>query len=150
MAGFLGTAVPLWDAASVYEHHPSDNQDMLVKNIKLASSLAKALGEDGQVKNPVVLMRGHGMVVTAESLEMCIFNSIYTQQNARVQMSAIGLGGSVKHFNEREAHDTGTTTGMGAVKPWPLWESEVTNSTLYRNSISMDKGATPNHDGQKA
>ncbi|KIW82631.1 hypothetical protein Z517_05658 [Fonsecaea pedrosoi CBS 271.37] len=136
MAGFLGTAVPVWDAASVYKDHPSDNQDMLVRNIKLASSLAKTLGENGQVRHPVVLMRGHGMVVTSESLEMCIFNCIYTQQNARVQRSAMGLGGDVKYFTQREAHDTGTTTGMGAVKPWPLWEKEVANETMYRNLIS--------------
>jgi ribulose-5-phosphate 4-epimerase/fuculose-1-phosphate aldolase len=136
MAGFLGTAVPVWDAASVYDSHPSDNQDMLVKNIKLASSLASALGENGQVEHPVVLMRGHGMVVTAESLEMCIFNSIYTQQNAKVQMSAVGLGGTVKCFTAREAHDTGATTGMGAVKPWPLWEMEVSNGSIYHNLIS--------------
>ncbi|OAP54240.1 hypothetical protein AYL99_11341 [Fonsecaea erecta] len=140
MAGFLGTAVPVWDAATVYKDHPSDNQDMLVRNTKLASSLAKALGKDGQVNHPVVLMRGHGMVVTSESLEMCIFNSIYTQQNARVQRSAIGLGGEVKYFTEREAHDTGTTTGMGAVKPWPLWEKEVTDNTMYRNQISGREG----------
>ena len=139
MAGFLGTAVPVWDAASVYQDNPSDNQDMLVKNVKLASSLAKALGDRGQVKHPVVLMRGHGMVVTADSLEMCIFNSIYTQQNARVQRSAIGLGGDMKYFSEREAHDTGTTTGMGAVKPWPLWEAEVANDPMYRNLISVNE-----------
>jgi ribulose-5-phosphate 4-epimerase/fuculose-1-phosphate aldolase len=147
MAGFLGTAVPVWDATSVYQHDPSDNQDMLVKNIKLASSLARALGEQGQVKHPVVLMRGHGMVVTAESLEMCIFNSIYTQQNAKVQMSASSLGGSVRYFSAREAHDTGTTTGMGAVKPWPLWEAEVSNSSIYRNLISATDRCDAGHNG---
>ncbi|KAJ9614659.1 hypothetical protein H2200_002796 [Cladophialophora chaetospira] len=146
MAGFLGTAVPVWDAATVYQHHPSDNQDMLVKNTKLASSLARILGENGQIKHPVVLMRGHGMVVTAESLEMCIFNSIYAQQNAKVQTAAIGLGGNVKYFRDREAHDTGTTTGMGAVKPWPLWEAEVTNDTLYRNSVSTDDHGNRAHN----
>ncbi|KIW62326.1 hypothetical protein PV04_10507 [Phialophora macrospora] len=147
MAGFLGTAVPVWDAASVYQHHPSDNQDMLVKNTKLASSLARALGEQGQVKHPVVLMRGHGMVVTAESLEMCVFNSIYTQQNAQVQRSASNLGGSIKYFSAREAHDTGTTTGMGAVKPWPLWEAEVSNSSIYRNLISANGHGNPSQNG---
>ena len=112
---------------------------MLVKNIRLASSLARVLGEQGQVKHPVVLMRGHGMVVTAESLEMCIFNCIYTQQNAKIQRSALNLGGGVNYFTPREAHDTGTTTGMGAVKPWPLWESEVANETMYRNLARVDE-----------
>jgi ribulose-5-phosphate 4-epimerase/fuculose-1-phosphate aldolase len=31
MAGFLGTGVPIWAAATVYKDHPEDNQDMLVR-----------------------------------------------------------------------------------------------------------------------
>ncbi|KAJ5609955.1 hypothetical protein N7510_006674 [Penicillium lagena] len=140
MAGFLGTAVPIWDAASVYKDHPADNQDMLVKNVKLGSALARSLGcNGGQAmgipKHPVVLMRGHGFVATAQSLEMVIFNSIYTAQNARVQREAISLGTEIQVFNEREAHDTGSTTGQGAVKPWPLWVNEVSNESIYKNLV---------------
>lgn len=139
MAGFLGTGVPIWDAATVYQNSPEFNQDMLVKNVKLGSSLALALGTDvrgdGIPQHPVVLMRGHGFVATADSIEMAISKCIYTAQNARIQMSATGLGGSVKPFNEREAHDAGSTTIKGAVKPWPLWIAEVENSSLYTNKI---------------
>jgi hypothetical protein len=70
------------------------------------------------------------MVVTADRIEMVVLRSIYTAQNARVQQSAMGLGGAVKLFTEKEARDTG---GTGAVKPWPLWKREVENSTLYQN-----------------
>ncbi|KAJ5624724.1 hypothetical protein N7510_001033 [Penicillium lagena] len=137
MAGFLGTAVPVWDTASVYKDHPDDNQDMLVKNVKLASALARSLGDGapGMPKHPVALMRGHGFVATSNSLEMVIFNSVYTAQNARVQRQALSLGTEVQVFTEREAHDTGTTTGQGAVKPWPLWVAEVSKSSLYQNLI---------------
>jgi len=90
---------------------------------------------DGETvpRYPVVLMRGHGMVVTAERIEMVVLRCIYTAQNARVQQSAMGLGGAVKLFTEREARDTSETTGQGAVKPWPLWIKEVESSTLYHN-----------------
>jgi len=135
MAGFLGTAVPVWDAASVYKDRPDDNQDMLVRNVKLASAFARSLGDGahGMPKHPVALMRGHGFVATSNSLEMVIFNSVYTAQNARVQRQALSLGTDVQVFTEREAHDTGTTTGQGAVKPWPLWVAEVSKSSLYQN-----------------
>lgn len=131
MAGFLGTKVPVWDADTVYTD--DDNQDMLVRNTKLGGSLAKSLGEGSEVRHVVALMRGHGMVVTAESIEMVVFKCIYTAQNAHVQQAALGLGGQVKLFTPKEAHDTGTTTGQGAVKPWPLWKREVEDSSLYQN-----------------
>lgn len=131
MAGFLGTKVPVWDADTIYTEQ--DSQDMLVRNTKLARSLAQSLGEGSDLKHPVALMRGHGMVVTAESIEMVVFKCIYTAQNAQVQQNAMGLGGKVKLFTPKEAHDTGSTTGQGAVKPWPLWKWEVEDSSLYHN-----------------
>jgi ribulose-5-phosphate 4-epimerase/fuculose-1-phosphate aldolase len=132
MAGFLGTGVPVWDSDTVYTK--DDNQDFLVRNTRLGVSLAKSLCNClGELKHSVALMRGHGMVVTAESIEMCIFNCIYTAQNAEIQKSAMGLGGSMKLFTEREARDTNGTTGQGVAKPWPLWKREVEDSSLYHN-----------------
>jgi ribulose-5-phosphate 4-epimerase/fuculose-1-phosphate aldolase len=136
MAGFLGCRVPVWDIDSVYT--AEDQRSMLVRSTRIGASLAQALGHTGaggrgEPQYPVVLMRGHGMVVTAERIEMVVLRCIYTAQNARVQQSAMGLGGTVKLFTEREATDTRETTAMGAVKPWPLWKREVENSTLYQN-----------------
>ena len=111
-------------------------QNMLVRSTKLGGSLAKALGagEDGFPKHPVALMRGHGFVCTADSIEMVISKCIYTAQNARVQMAAAALAGgqSIHFFNEREASDAGKTTIAGAAKPWPLWVAEVESNSLYR------------------
>jgi ribulose-5-phosphate 4-epimerase/fuculose-1-phosphate aldolase len=141
MAGFLGSGVPVWDFDSVYSD--ADQQDMLVRNAKLGASLAKSLrsqvetqngdGAKGVVQNVVALMRGHGMVVVAESIEMCVLRAIYTSQNAKTLQAAMGLGGDVKVLSKREAEDTANTTGMGAVKPWPLWKREVEGAGLYQN-----------------
>jgi ribulose-5-phosphate 4-epimerase/fuculose-1-phosphate aldolase len=135
MAGFLGSRVPVWDFSRIYSD--DDPHDMLVRNGKLGASLAKSLGREEQggdaVQNVVALMRGHGMVVVAESIEMCVLRAIYTVQNATVLQAAAGLGGEVHVFSEREAADTANTTGQGAVKPWPLWKREVEASGLYQN-----------------
>lgn len=135
MAGFLGQKVPVWDFDTVYSE--KDQQDMLVRNSKLGASLAKSLGGEGsdsaEVQHVVALMRGHGMVVVADRIEMVVLRCIYTVQNALIQQNAQGLGGSIKVFTAKEADDTANTTGMGAVKPWPLWKREVENSTLYHN-----------------
>jgi ribulose-5-phosphate 4-epimerase/fuculose-1-phosphate aldolase len=133
MAGFLGARVPVWDADTVYTE--KDSQDMLVRNTKLGASLAKSLGEGSELKHHVALMRGHGMVVAAESIEMVVFKSIYTAQNASVQQSAMGLGGKVKLFTPKEAEDTGNSTAQGAAKPWPLWTREVEDCSLYQNLV---------------
>jgi len=57
------------------------------------------------------------MVVTADRIEMVVLRSIYTAQNARVQQSAMGLGGAVKLFTEKEARDTGGTTAQVLLSP---------------------------------
>ncbi|KIN08657.1 hypothetical protein OIDMADRAFT_107554 [Oidiodendron maius Zn] len=137
MAGFLGTGVPVWDFADAYAD--SNQQDMLVRNAKLGASLTKSLrGEIPSAKhsNPAkrLLMRGHGMVVVAQSIEMCVLCAIYTVQNAEILQTARGLGEEVKVLSEREVTDTRNTTAKGAVKPWPLWVREVEiASEIYRN-----------------
>jgi hypothetical protein len=144
MAGFLGTSVPVWDAATVYRQDAQLSQNMLVRSTTMGSSLAKALGRGtgtrGLPEHPVALMRGHGFVCTGESIEMVTSKCIYTAQNARIQRAAIGLSGGrggevhdVCFLSEREALDTGRSTIAGAEKPWPLWVAEVENCSLYKN-----------------
>lgn len=136
MAAFLGTEVPVWDAATVYREDDSLVQNMLVQNTRLGASLAQTLGltTEGLPRHPVALMRGHGFVCTGESIEMVVAKSIYTTQNARVQMAAqllAGGSGQVHFFDAREAADAGRTTIQGAAKPWPLWVKEVELNPLY-------------------
>lgn len=130
--------MPVWDVADVYREHPEYNQDMKVTNTTLGSDLAKSLGAavDGQPTYPIVLMAGHGFVATSDWLEMTVLRGIYTAQNAKVQMSAYGLGGKVRLMTEREGRETGKT---GVVKPWPLWVKEVEDASIYRNELSKKK-----------
>ncbi|KAL1888587.1 hypothetical protein Sste5346_009456 [Sporothrix stenoceras] len=145
MAGFLGTAVPVWDAtASYYQQHPDAERSMLVNNTEMGASLATALSTAdcyGLPQHAVALMRGHGYVCTGESIEMVVAKAIYTAHNARVQTTVNCLVGAssttssntpdILYFDEREATDTGRTTIQGAAKPWPLWVAEVTKDSLY-------------------
>ena len=52
----------------------------------LGRALAQALGT-----RPVVLMRGHGVVVVGTSLPQVVFRSVYTEVNARLQGQALAL-----------------------------------------------------------
>jgi ribulose-5-phosphate 4-epimerase/fuculose-1-phosphate aldolase len=134
-AGFLGTGVPVWDVGDVYKERPDYSQDMKVTDTMMGLDLATSLGAavDGLPTHPVVLMAGHGCVVTSDWLEMTVLRGIYTAQNAKVQMAAYGLGGKIRVLTEREGRETGKT---GVVKPWPLWVKEVEDESIYRNELA--------------
>jgi hypothetical protein len=102
MAGFLGTNVPVWDAATLYDslETPVSKRDMLVNNIPLGESLAtqfsshdqdKAIPKDDKPAQNVVLMRRHGFTVQADSIEMAVYRGIYTKINAKAQTNATAV-----------------------------------------------------------
>src|SRR5437016_3180742 len=62
--------------------------DMLVSDADLGQHLACTLGEAD-----VALMRGHGSVVVGRSLKEAVYRAVYTEINARLQASALSLGG---------------------------------------------------------
>src|SRR5437588_2320447 len=84
-AAFLAAGVPVFEIRAV-----AGMSNMLISNGELGNALARTLGE-----KPVALMRGHGNVVTAPSLPLAVFRAVYTEVNARLQLQAIALGGSI-------------------------------------------------------
>ncbi len=82
MCAGIGARIPTWDSRASF-----GDTNLLVTNLAMAKELAAALGE-----RPVVLMRGHGCVVAGASLREVVFNSIYLQLNADLQMKAHALG----------------------------------------------------------
>lgn len=82
MCAGIGPEVPIWDSRSTF-----GDTNLLVTNMAMARDLASAL--DG---HPTALMRGHGAVVAGGSLREVVFNAIYLQLNAELQMRASGLG----------------------------------------------------------
>jgi ribulose-5-phosphate 4-epimerase/fuculose-1-phosphate aldolase len=82
MCASMGTDVPTWDSRTRF-----GDTNLLVTNMEMARDLAAALGS-----RPVALMRGHGCVVASGSLREVVFNAIYLELNADLQMKAHALG----------------------------------------------------------
>jgi ribulose-5-phosphate 4-epimerase/fuculose-1-phosphate aldolase len=82
MCAGIGLDVPTWDSRTAF-----GDTNLLVTTMEMARHLASALGD-----RRVILMRGHGAVVAGASLREVVFNSIYLQLNADLQMKAQALG----------------------------------------------------------
>lgn len=102
-AGFLGSAVPVWDIADEF----GTGTDLLVRTVDQGRSLARALGSGG-----VALMRGHGSVVAAGDVRRLVSMCVGVVTNARVQLGALTMGefqplhdGEASARSERPAAD---------------------------------------------
>lgn len=113
MAGFMGTGVPVFEIREA----AGDGTDLLVTNSDLGAALARSLAG-----NTVVLMRGHGNTVVAETLRKVVYRAVYTEVNARAQLQAVALG-EVTYLTEREARATMDTIEGQAGRAWDLWKS---------------------------
>jgi ribulose-5-phosphate 4-epimerase/fuculose-1-phosphate aldolase len=82
MCASMGTDVPTWDSRASF-----GDTNLLVTRMDMARDLAGALGD-----RPVALMRGHGCVIAGSSLRDVVFNAIYLELNANLQMKASALG----------------------------------------------------------
>jgi ribulose-5-phosphate 4-epimerase/fuculose-1-phosphate aldolase len=154
MAGFLGNqVVPIFDIAQFYG--PDDRQDILVTNTKLGAALASQFNVSATTNStswlpdpPILLMRGHGFVAAAESIEQAVFFAMYTQSNAEVQSNAVGLesafsdrdkGGRVRYLTAQEGRDAWTSNKPLIARPWELWHREVQTMGrgLYVNELEQ-------------
>ena len=82
MCASMGTDVPLWDSRTAF-----GDTNLLVTTLEMGRDLAGSLGA-----RPVALMRGHGCVVAGSSLRDVVFNAIYLELNAKLQLEASALG----------------------------------------------------------
>lgn len=111
MAARIGARVPLWDSC----HHFGDT-NLLVTNMEMGQSLAEALGPAR-----VALMRGHGCVVAGEGLREAVFDAIYLDLNADMQLKAAGLG-DIAFLSDGEL--AAITRGRGSFtfeRAWERW-----------------------------
>ena len=74
-AGFLPERVPVFDDPN------------LMDTLERGELLADALGNA-----PVVVLRGHGVVVIGGSVEEAVARTVLAEENARLQCTALGLG----------------------------------------------------------
>jgi HCOMODA/2-hydroxy-3-carboxy-muconic semialdehyde decarboxylase len=111
MCAGIGTLVPTWDSRTGF-----GDTSLLVTSLEMARDLAAALGS-----RPVVLMRGHGAVVAGLSLREVVFNSIYLQLNAELQMKASALG-AITFLSEGEIAAVLRTRGSFTFeRAWEAW-----------------------------
>jgi len=111
MCASMGTHVPVWDSRSAF-----GDTNLLVTSMSMGRDLARALGT-----RPVALMRGHGCVVAGPSLRNVVFNSIYLELNAHLQMQASSLG-EVTFLSDGEiAAILQTRSSFTYERAWEYW-----------------------------
>jgi ribulose-5-phosphate 4-epimerase/fuculose-1-phosphate aldolase len=115
MAAFLYEEPPVFEIRDV-----AGWTNMLITSNELGTALAKTLG-----KKSVALLRGHGNVVVGPSLPIAVFRAIYTEVNARLQTTALALGGPVNYLAPEEG-DIITHKEPGDVgRAWNLWKTKA-------------------------
>jgi len=115
MSGFLGDGAPVFEIREA----AGEESDLLIRDNALGVALAGVMGAGN-----VVLMRGHGATVAGRSLRLAVFQAIYTQMNAELQMKAMDIG-PVVFLNAAEARKTWGSVGGQADRAWNLWKSEA-------------------------
>lgn len=113
MAGFLGEETPIFDIRKT-----AGDTDMLIRNNQLGHALAEALG-----KHSVVLMRGHGAVIVAPSLHVVVGRAYYLSFNAKLQTTALLMGGKVTYLDSGEAGKSSAQDGYE--RAWSLWAARA-------------------------
>jgi ribulose-5-phosphate 4-epimerase/fuculose-1-phosphate aldolase len=111
MCASMGANVPLWDSRTTF-----GDTNLLVTNMTMGRDLAALLG-----RRPVALMRGHGCVVVGASLREVVFNAIYLELNANLQLQARALG-EITFLSDGEIQSTQSTRASFTYeRAWEYW-----------------------------
>ena len=111
MCASIGRDVPLWDTRRAF-----GDTNLLVTSLAMARDLAATLGS-----RPVALMRGHGCVVAGSSLRDVVFNAIYLELNANLQLQASTLG-NITFLSDGEIDAIlATRAGFTYERAWEYW-----------------------------
>lgn len=116
MAPFIADGVPVFDLRTDF-----GMTDMLINNPERGRALALTLGN-----HAAVLIRGHGAAVVGPALPFAVGRSIYLEMNAKIQLQAMSLGGSVTYLDPAEGQamlDAGENRGYE--RPWQMWKSQA-------------------------
>ena len=117
MTGFLHAGVPIYEI-----RNDAGMTDMLIRNVELGDSVARVLAD-----KTVALMRGHGNVVVAPTIPLVVYRAIYTKENARLQLQALSLGGSINYLEPEEGKkvDEEVIIKFAIHRPWESWKRSV-------------------------
>lgn len=132
MAGFLGEGAPVFDTRPV-----CGDCDLLIRTPELGEAMAQAMGA-----SDVLLLRGHGSVVSAGSLRLAVYMAVFLEINARLQAQAIGLG-PVTYLTAGEAASAAAACATQIDRPWELWARAVDGSTASPGRPLDDQRSRP-------
>jgi len=111
MSSFIAEGVPVFDIRDA-----GGMTDMLVRDGRLGRALAQVLAD-----KPAALMRGHGAVIVGRTIPTAVGRSIYLDVNARLQVEAIALGGTITYLDSEEARRWDAANGTYD-RAWELWK----------------------------
>ncbi len=114
-SAFLASGVPIFEIRQAF-----GMTDMLVSSSDIGKKLAATLGD-----KPVVLMRGHGNVITAPTIPLAVFRAVYTEVNARMQLQAMSLGADINFLTTEEGAKADKVNEMIHARPWDLWKRKA-------------------------
>ena len=117
-SAFLAEGVPVFDIREKY-----GATDMLVGNNDKGRELARVLADKS-----VVLMRAHGSVAVGPTLQHAVYRAVYTEVNAKLQISATILGGPIAALDEEEGRLADAVNVAGVNRPWELWKLKMSGA----------------------
>jgi HCOMODA/2-hydroxy-3-carboxy-muconic semialdehyde decarboxylase len=115
-AAFLAAGVPVFDIRDTF-----GVTDIVISSAEKGAALAEALGN-----KPVLLLRAHGFVAVAPTLQSAVFRAIFTEVSARVQLQAAALGGPIAALDEEEGRKADAVNLATVSRSWELWKKRVT------------------------
>ena len=111
MGSVIGSEIPVWDIANRF-----GETDLLVRDAMQADDLVAALGA-----RTVILMRGHGCVVTGADLRAAVFAAVYLERNATLLAAALRLG-EVRSLSAAETQRASEMLrGRAGERAWEYW-----------------------------
>ena len=111
MASVIGHEIPVWDIADRF-----GETDLLVREAAQGDDLVAALGP-----RTVVLMRGHGCVVTGADVRQAVFAAIYLERNAALLATARAMG-DVRALSAAETERAAAMLrGNAGERAWEYW-----------------------------
>lgn len=115
-AAFLAAGVPVFDIRERF-----GATDIVISSAEKGAALADALGD-----KHVLLLRAHGFVAVAPTLQDAVFRAIFTEVSARVQLQAATLGGPMAALDEEEGRKADAINLATVGRSWELWKKRVT------------------------
>ena len=115
-AAFLAAGVPVFDIRDRF-----GETDIVISGADRGDALAEALGDKS-----VLLLRAHGFVAVAPTIQDAVFRAIFTEVSARVQLQAASLGGPIAALSPEEGRKADAINLATVGRSWELWKKRVT------------------------